>query len=95
MHKNTEAGSHWHALHGAKHVDEDTGTVTIISTGHPSTLATYRMLTVALFGEDSRAVAFLDQKIAESPNGADEVVIADETQMLLLLVSVEYGKNSE
>lgn len=63
----------------------------ILSTGHPSTLATYRMLTVALFGEDSQAVAFLDGKIAESPHGADEQVIADETQMLLLLAQVEYG----
>ena len=63
----------------------------IISTGHPSTLATYRMLTVALFGEESPAVAFLDEKIAVSPNGADEVVIADETQMLTLLAQIEYG----
>jgi hypothetical protein len=53
------------------------------------------MLTVALFGEDSRAVAFLDQKIAESPNGADAKVIADETQMLILLAQVEYGHVSE
>jgi hypothetical protein len=63
----------------------------ILSTGHPSTLATYRMLSAALFGEGSQAVAFLDDKIKESPNGADEVVIADETQMLLLLAQVEYG----
>jgi hypothetical protein len=64
----------------------------IISTGHPSTLATYRMLSAALWGEDSQAVAFIDDKIAESPNGADEQVIADETQMLILLGEIEYGR---
>jgi hypothetical protein len=63
----------------------------IISTGHPSTLGTYRLLADALWGKDSQAVAFLDEKIAASPNGADEVVIADETQMLILLGQVEYG----
>lgn len=63
----------------------------IISTGHPSTLGTYRLLASALWGEDSRAVAFLDGKIKQSPNGADEGVIADETQMLILLGQIEYG----
>lgn len=63
----------------------------IISTGHPSTLATYRMLSAGLWGEDSRAVAFIEKKISESPNGADEGVIADETQMLMLLAQIEYG----
>jgi len=63
----------------------------ILSTGHPSTLATYRMLASALWGEDSDAVRFLDKKISVSPNGADERVLADETQMLTLLAQVEYG----
>jgi hypothetical protein len=63
----------------------------MISTGHPSTLGTYRMLASALWGEDSQAVAYLDDRISESPNGANEGVIADETQMLILLGQVEYG----
>lgn len=67
----------------------------IISTGHPSTLATYRMLCVALWGEGSRAVAFMDRKIKEAPNGADAGVIADERQVLMLLVQIEYGHEFE
>lgn len=82
---------HWHVLNGTKETGPDGDcSMTIISTGHPSTLGTYRTLASALWGEDSDAVAYLDDRIAESPNGADEGVIADETQMLVLLAQVEY-----
>lgn len=57
----------------------------------PSTLRTYRMLAAELWGEDSRAVAFLDKKIAGQSEGADAEVIVEETQMLLLLAHIEYG----
>jgi hypothetical protein len=67
----------------------------IISTGHPSTLATYLMLAGELWGYDSRAVAFIEKKISESPNGADERVLADETQMLMVLAQIEYGRDIE
>ena len=57
-----------------------------LSTGADSTLANYRKLAVALFGEQSQAVAFLDGKISEQ--GADEEVVADEGQMIYLLGSL-------
>lgn len=58
-----------------------------LSTGDDSTLASYRKLAAAFFGEDSEAVAFLDKKISDSPNGAAEEVLADEGQMVHMLVS--------
>jgi hypothetical protein len=59
-----------------------------LSTGDDSTLGSYRKLAAAFFGEDSKAVAFLDEKIAESPEGENEEVIAEESQMLFLLTSM-------
>jgi hypothetical protein len=56
-----------------------------LSTGDDSTLGSYRKLAAIFFGENSRAVAFLDEKIAASPNGENEEVIADEGQMIYLL----------
>lgn len=58
-----------------------------LSTGTDSTLGNYRNLASALFGEESEAVKFLDGKIADSPNGEREEVVADESQMLYLLGS--------
>ena len=55
-----------------------------LSTGDDSTLKNYRLLAKAYFGEESKAVSFLDQKIADSPNGENEEVLADERQMLQL-----------
>jgi len=61
-----------------------------ISTGEPSTLATYRMIALVLCGGDkeSEVVKFFDSKIQESPNGPDEEVIADERQMIYLIMSM-------
>ncbi|WP_439823959.1 hypothetical protein [Aeromonas caviae] len=56
-----------------------------LSTGQDSTLGNYRIMAVAVFGQDSKAVAFLDKKIAESPNGVDEEVIVDESQAVAML----------
>jgi len=53
-----------------------------LSTGQDSTLGAYKGIAV-LFGK--KAVEFIDKKIADSPNGEDEEVIADETQMIYLL----------
>lgn len=61
-----------------------------LSTGDDSTLGNYRKLSVAFFGEDSGAVKFLDEKIAESPNGEGEEVIADEGQMVMMLVMASW-----
>lgn len=56
-----------------------------ISTGQPSTLKTYREIALIMssFDEDSAAVKFFDEKIAEQ--GENEEVIQDERQMLLLI----------
>jgi hypothetical protein len=45
-------------------------------------------MTAAIFGEDSKAVEFLDKKIAESPNGENEEVIVDEGQAVLMLSTI-------
>lgn len=50
----------------------------------PETLGEYRDLCAAL-NRDSEAVVFLDKKIAESPNGREEKVIAADSQMRHLL----------
>ena len=56
-----------------------------ISTGEPNTLKTWRKIALALGGEGSEAVKFFDEKIANSPHGEDEKVIANETQVLYLI----------
>lgn len=50
------------------------------------TLGQYRDLFAVLAGENSRAVKFLDAKIAQQ--GRDEKVLAAESQMMALLVSM-------
>ena len=56
-----------------------------ISTGQPATLKTYREI-ARFFGE--KAVEYIDQKIAESPKGENEEVIAAESQVLYLLAQL-------
>lgn len=55
------------------------------------TLGDYRRFTAYAYGENSGATKYLDQKIAESPNGEDEEVLADEVQMLVLLNNLSGG----
>ena len=57
-----------------------------LSTGDDATLGNYRKFSVIVFGEDSKAVEFIDSKIAES--GEQEEVLADEAQMINLLASL-------
>ena len=59
-----------------------------LSTGEPSTLKTYRQIAVAMGGEDTAATKFFDNKIKESTKGEDEVVIAEESQMMYLIVTM-------
>jgi hypothetical protein len=61
-----------------------------LSTGQDSTLGEYRKLIVALLGEDSPSTKFLDEKIAESPVGKNDEVIADESQMIYLLTNIHF-----
>lgn len=50
----------------------------------PATLGEYRDMCLALSSEDSQAVKFLDDKIAEQ--GRDEKVIAADSQMRMMLM---------
>ena len=59
------------------------------SDGSDATLGTLRKW-ATLFG--AKAEAFVDQKIAESPNGEDEEVIADESQIIMLFGSMMMGE---
>lgn len=54
-----------------------------LSTGQDSTLGNYLDLAKAVFGPRSKATFFLEGKIAQ--DGAQDEVIADESQMLMLL----------
>jgi hypothetical protein len=52
------------------------------------TLGYHRDMSKAFFGENSEATKFLDKKIAESPRGRDELVLADETQLVHVLIEL-------
>lgn len=58
-----------------------------LSTGDPSTLASYLMLTKRVFGDDSAATKYVERLIEVSA-GPDEEVMSDETQMVNLLLEV-------
>jgi hypothetical protein len=60
-----------------------------LSTGHPSTIKSYRDLSSLVFGKDSPAVKYLDKLATESPNGLNEEIIVDERQMVHLLGSMK------
>ena len=60
-----------------------------ISTGELANLETYRNIALALTGnKNSKAVKFFDKKIQESPNKEKEEVIADERQMMYLILTL-------
>lgn len=59
-----------------------------LSTGQDSTLENWIGLSTIVFGEDSEAVTFLQKKAAESPNGLQEEVIADERQLITVLATM-------
>ena len=61
-----------------------------ISTGGPSNLETYRNIALALSlqNENSKAVKFIDKKIQESPNKEKEEVIADEREVIHLILTL-------
>ena len=57
----------------------------------PKTLGDWRSIATCLFGDQAKSVKFIDGKIKKSPNGSDERVIADESQFLMALLSIEQG----
>jgi hypothetical protein len=52
------------------------------------TLGYHRDMSAAIFGVDSEATKYLDEKIAEAPRGREEKVIAHEDQFVHLLLSL-------
>jgi len=66
--------------------------MTKMSTGDDATLGNYRKMAAAVFGEYSKPVKFLDDKIAASPDGANEEVIADERQVVYMLGTMTTDK---
>jgi predicted RNA-binding protein (virulence factor B family) len=56
-----------------------------------NSLGFHRDMSAAVFGEDSNAVKFLDKKIAESPKGRDEEVVAEESQVVYMLMQIHEG----
>jgi len=59
-----------------------------LSTGQPSTLGSYLKLCQLFFGDESVQAKFILGKIASSPNGPDEEVVVEESQMMYLLVNL-------
>lgn len=58
------------------------------------TLGEYRKLALVLSGdEESRAVKFFDNKVAEQ--GEDEPVVAPESQMMVLMGELLFGTETE
>ena len=68
--------------------------MTKLSTGSDATLGNYRQLAVAVFGKDSKAVVFLDEKISTSTYRGNEEVIAPESQMLSLLTNLHFQQRT-
>lgn len=67
--------------------EEQARPIRMLSVGLPSTLGSYLALTKQVFGETSPACKFIEDKISESPHGVDEEVVADETQVIQLLLA--------
>ena len=59
-----------------------------LSTGMPSTLGSYLKLCDTFFGPESVQSKFILDKITTNPNGADEEVVAEESQMMYLLFNL-------
>ena len=60
-----------------------------ISTGESANLEIYRNIALALTGnKNSKAVKFIDKKIQESPNKEKEEVIADEREVIHLILTL-------
>lgn len=65
-----------------------------LSTGQDSTLGNWLNLSRLVFGENSPASKFLESKIHESPDGENGEVLADEGQLLNVLVHMHKEGNA-
>jgi len=79
---------HRHAMFGEPGWPPVEELMKALSTGEPSTLASYLEKCRVVFGTDSPATRFIVKKIRESPNGANEEVVADEGQVLAMLIAL-------
>ncbi len=61
-----------------------------LSTGVDATLGNYLKLATVVFGKESKAVKFLEEKI--SKDRENDEVIAPESQMVYLLGQIHLGK---
>lgn len=61
-----------------------------LSTGGLSTLGNWRKIAASLEGEPNPATKWLDEKIKEQ--GEDAPVLADESQMLYVILSLLAGE---
>ncbi len=59
-----------------------------LSTGADSTLGNWIDLCLVSFGKESKATKFLEAKMKNSPNGKEEEVLADESQLLYALMQI-------
>lgn len=59
-----------------------------LSTGQDSMLGSYYDNCKALLGEECSATKFFADKIKDSPEGRNEEVLADESQMMFLIGSM-------
>jgi hypothetical protein len=65
-----------------------------LSTGVESTLGNYLQLCIACFGETSKSAEYFRGKIKEDPKAADGYVIAPESQVMLIIMSMEGPENN-
>jgi hypothetical protein len=61
----------------------------MLSTGMPSTLGNWYNICLFVFGEDSKATAFIKDKL--DAQGADEEVLSDEQQLMYALTQIDGG----
>lgn len=59
-----------------------------LSTGQDSTLENWIKLSTMAFGKDSKATNFLEEKIKIYPEGLQEEVISDESQLITVLYKI-------
>ena len=64
----------------------------LLKSGDKPTLANYLKLALSVFGEKSKAVAYLDKRITESMFGGDEIIRIEENTMLAKLGKIHFGK---
>lgn len=56
------------------------------------TIGYHMSMAKVVFGENSKAVAWLQKKADESPNGLNEKVVMPESQVTYLLYSIHTGE---